>query len=499
MIDRRAFLQACSAATLALPGAHGAEPDAVIRKAMESARKAIPTAAADPERPVYHFHPPANWNNDPNGTIYYKGWHHLFYQFNPYGALWGHMHWGHARSRDMVNWEHLPIAIGPSEEKGETAIFSGGAILARDGKPRLFYTSIGRRDPQQWMVVPEDDDLLKLTKSPANPVLTLAAHGALKVGDWRDPFLFTETGQTYMVCGGNTSDRQRGGFGAVQLYRAENAELTSWKHLGPVFEYRNREIINIECPNLFKVDGKWVLIISPHKPCEYFVGSLDLSRPRFVPEVQGILDAGNDYASNISVDDNGRTILWLWGRTENPESKGWNSVMTIPRILSIGPDGFLRQQPAPEFEVLRGEPAAVPATALGETAAELPGISGDCFELEMEFAPARGTIGIELRRSRQRKAGVSIGISREGVLTVGTASTVIGRKDRYKLRIFLDKRVLEVYLDDGEAVVYGTVSADARREDLGVAVSAAGGGAQLVAGRLWPLKPAAFSLDRFRI
>jgi len=96
-----------------------------------------------------------------------------------------------------------------------------------------------------------------------------------EVSDWRDPFLFTEAGATYMVFGGNTTRQRRGGGGQVQLYRATNDELTEWKHLGPVFECRDREVINIECPNLFKLDGRWVLIVSPHKPCEYFIGSLD--------------------------------------------------------------------------------------------------------------------------------------------------------------------------------------------------------------------------------
>ncbi len=143
MPTRRHFLQ------LALSA------DPTLRQAFDATLKALPTAAADPARPVYHFHPPANWCNDPNGTIFYRGWHHLFYQYNPYGSLWGNMHWGHARSRDLVNWEHLPIAIGPSKDKGEDHIFSGAAILAKDGKPRVFYTSIGnKRAPEQWLAPP---------------------------------------------------------------------------------------------------------------------------------------------------------------------------------------------------------------------------------------------------------------------------------------------------------------------------------------------------------
>ena len=91
--------------------------------------------------------------------------------------------------------------------------------------------------------------------------------------------------------------------------------------------------------------------MSPQQPCEYFIGDLDLAERRFIPDTHGVLDAGNAYASNISVDDRGRTILWLWGRTNTAPEKGWNGVMVLPRILSIGADGLLRQEPAPEFEV----------------------------------------------------------------------------------------------------------------------------------------------------
>jgi beta-fructofuranosidase len=191
--------------------ARAAAPDPALVKAMDAVRAAIPTAESDPERPIYHFRPPANWTNDPNGTIFYEGWHHLFYQLNPFDSRIGNQHWGHARSRDMVNWEHLPIAIWPSAEYGERAIYSGGAILADDGRPRLIYTSIGRPQPEQWMMVPKDDDLIAWDKYP-KAVLTSAAHGPVNVGQWRDPFMFREAGQAYMVCGGNVQGG-RGGQG----------------------------------------------------------------------------------------------------------------------------------------------------------------------------------------------------------------------------------------------------------------------------------------------
>jgi len=92
--------------------------------------------------------------NDPNGTIYRDGWYHLFYQHNPYGDDWGHIHWGHARSRDLARWEHLPIALWPSAEKREAHCFSGCAAIDGTGRPMIFYTSIPdqggpRQGPEQ--------------------------------------------------------------------------------------------------------------------------------------------------------------------------------------------------------------------------------------------------------------------------------------------------------------------------------------------------------------
>jgi len=101
VISRRRLIQAASVAgALATRlGAADADPDLV--KATDSVLAAIPLAESDPDRPIYHFHPPAQWTNDPNGTIFYKGWHHMFYQLNPFAARLGSQHWGHARSRDM--------------------------------------------------------------------------------------------------------------------------------------------------------------------------------------------------------------------------------------------------------------------------------------------------------------------------------------------------------------------------------------------------------------
>lgn len=459
-----------------------------IAKAMESVSKSMALANADPNRPAYHFHPPANWMNDPNGTLFYKGWHHLFYQFNPYGAEWGHMHWGHARSKDLVNWEHLPIALAPATEKGEEHVFSGSAIVGADGRPKIFYTSIGKRDPEQWMAESVDDDLITWNRYSGNPVMKLDIHGGRRFADWRDPFVFQEAGKTYMVCGGNWNDRARSGSGVVQLYEATKPDMTAWKHRGPVFEYRDREVINIECPNLFRVGKKWVLLMSAHRPCEYFVGDLNLEIGQFLPETHGVLDPGTAYASNISVDDKGRTLLWLWGKTNTDPAKGWNGCLVLPRMLSIDTAGFLRQQPVPEVEQLRGEPLQTPAAELTEQGVRLG--NGDCVEVQ-----------ITLHAGSARRVGVRIAGSCEvafdrgsGLLMVGNTQKMMGTEQPMRLRVFLDRSVIEVYANDGEAAIFTTLSG--RKNDL-IEAFAIGGKGRMEQCIVWPMKSAEFRVDQF--
>lgn len=468
---------------------------------MEAVRAGIAKADSDPDRPVYHFRPPAQWNNDPNGTIFYRGWHHLFYQHNPFEAKWGHMHWGHARSRDLVNWEHLPIALWPSLDKGEEHVFSGGAILAADGRPRLFYTSIGKREPEQWMATPVDEDLIEWKKYPRNPVATVKLHGGHRVYDWRDPFLFREAGKTYMVTGGNENG-WRGGGGAVYLYEAVSGDLGQWKYLGPVFQYRNRQVVNIECPNLFRLGSRWVLLISPQKPCEYFVGDLDLARRKFVPDTCGVLDPGNSYASNISFDDRGRCLLWLWGMTDTNPEKGWNNAMVMPRVLTIGEDGYLRQNAVPEFNRLRGEIRTAPPAVLdAEPLALSETIAGDALEIQADFTLSNASaVGLRLR-SPGGGRGLRVGygpsaVFHDGMFLAGNASILLGRVKQLRIRVFLDKCVAEAYANDGSAAVFTTVEAGPK--DLGVEAYAEGGSARLDSFQAWRLKPASFSLDRYR-
>ena len=173
----------------------------VIADGTAAIETAVAKARADPTRPVYHFRPPAQWMNDVNGPLFHKGNYHIFYQLNPYKPHVGDgIHWGHARSRDLVYWEHLPLAIWPSTEKGETGCWSGTTCFNGTGQPMMFYTKASRLGSQreaaepfeQWAAI-GDDDLINWTKHPDNPILECERPDQPSFHwRWRDPFVFSE-------------------------------------------------------------------------------------------------------------------------------------------------------------------------------------------------------------------------------------------------------------------------------------------------------------------
>jgi sucrose-6-phosphate hydrolase SacC (GH32 family) len=124
--------------------ARGELTNEAIARAVAAVAAAAPRAQADPARPAFHVTAPAQWINDPNGPIFYKGFYHLFFQLNPFGDESGPKYWGHVRSRDLVKWEPLPIALWPSTEAGEAEVWSGCCTLNGLGEPMIFYTSIAR-------------------------------------------------------------------------------------------------------------------------------------------------------------------------------------------------------------------------------------------------------------------------------------------------------------------------------------------------------------------
>ena len=306
-------------------------------------------------KPAWHYRPEKNWINDPNGLVQYKGWYHMFYQYNPHGDQWGDIHWGHARSRDLLTWETLPPALAPATEKGEIHCFSGGCCKDEAGRPHFFYTSVGAEEngrdctygAQQWYAEPVDDDLLTLVQTEENAILD-SIHPGFHVRDWRDPCVLRHDGQYLMVLGGCVEER-----GCVLLYTSPDMRHWTYRHMLAISD--KADGIPWECPNLIPVDGKFALIYSPCTEVRVKTGLLD-EQLRWVEETDEVLEPERNgfYAPQAFTDEKGRALLIGWlPESDNVPHKGWSGVMSLPRELSINEDGFC-MAPIPGAEKLTG-------------------------------------------------------------------------------------------------------------------------------------------------
>ncbi len=367
--------------------------------------------------------------NDPNGTIRHNGWYHVFYQHNPFGDTWGHMHWGHARSRDLVSWEHLPIALAPDFALGEEHCFSGCIALDADGTPRLFYTSVafqGLRPLQQWRASPMDDDLATWRRDRI-PAITDVRHR-----DARDPFVFTWHGRTFLVFG--EPDR-------VPLYEAEGGDLGRLVDRGDFWTTAADPKRFCECPNVMPVGDELLLLLSPYGPVEWRLGGFDGAR--FTPRCDGRLDEHDSYyATNTLVDDAGRTVVLGWIR-HFPAGRGWSGCLALPRLVEPDAQAGIRQRLHPSHELLRRGGSI---RWMGDASADL----GDAVE-------CRGVL----------RGPATLTLAGHALIWDGSSLTVDGaayalRPGDLRLHVVADRSVVEVFADDGRTVVTRVTVADKR-------------------------------------
>lgn len=470
------------------------------------------TLAPDPHRPIYHFTPPRNWMNDPNGLIHWRGRYHLFYQHNPFGAFWGSMHWGHAVSGDLVHWQHLPIALAPTPGgPDEDGCFSGCAI-DHNGVPTIIYTGVRGENQLPCLATSMDDDLVTWEKHPGNPIIP-APPDVDGLVIFRDHTVWNEGGTWYQAIGSGFDDEG----GAALLYRSE--DLLSWQYLHPlaVGDKDSREPfwtgLGWECPDFFALGDRYALLVSAWDGKGHYVASftgeyrdhkLDITH-------QGLIDGGwSYYAPQKLIDSAGRRVLIGWLREERPVDQqvaaGWSGAMSLPRILTMRPDGTLGMRPAPEVDALRSDERTVPAQDL-ETGLDVPldGVAGDCLELELTLDPgSAASVGLHVRSSPDGTERTTIRFNREaGELVLdATASSTNGEtvsEDRVhrialpldgeslSLRVFLDRSVVEVFANE-RACLTARIYPE-RPDSTGIALFAEDGAARLLGLRAWDMSP----------
>ena len=227
--------------------------------------------ADDPYRPRYHFTPPFGWMNDVNGSIFWKGRYHIFYQHNPEGGYWKWMQWGHASSVDLVHWVHHPIALTPDHDVPDrNGCFSGGALVSREGVPTFIYHGV----PDGTCIATSDDDLLiTWDKHPANPVIPVPAPGEKGHGEYIvfDPCAWLE-GDTYYALIGNTIPGQIGDGTAL----FKSSDLAEWEFVRSFYQSR-REWTDAEedcaVPDFYPLGDKHMLLFCSHwQGTQYYLG-----------------------------------------------------------------------------------------------------------------------------------------------------------------------------------------------------------------------------------
>lgn len=415
----------------------------------------------DPQHPTYHYSPPANWMNDPNGLIYWKGNVHLFYQYNPFEPVWGNIHWGHAVSTDMLRWKHQPIALWP-DPKGADAggCYSGCAVVQND-LPTIIYTAVF---PEvQCIATSPTNDLVFWRKHP-QPVIAAPPKG-MHLEGFRDPCVWQEGKEWRMVLGSGLTDLG----GAMLLYRSVN--LLDWQYMGVLFNGDARVHDPLwtgtmwECPSFFPMGQKWVLIVSVSSPnggvhSIYYVGQYAVDK--FIPDgPPRLLDGGSGgcfYAPQTFIEGRGRRVMFGWLREariiDEQVKAGWSGAMSLPRYLSLSQKGELVCSPSSETRSLRKEHEKLSTPGVPSSQ-----VRGGSMEMVIRVPPlAEKWSGVHLSNSKNLKSGVLIGYDcvnsavvvdcRHAGGLISALPVKLSGLDDLVLHVFVDGSIIEVYLQD---------------------------------------------------
>ena len=434
------------------------------------------------DRPHYHFTPPQNFMNDPNGLVFFDGEYHLFYQHNPFGDVWGHMSWGHAVSRDLIHWEHLPVAL--HEENG-VMIFSGSAVVdwhntsnfGSPGSPPLVAIYTGHSETEQTQNIAYSTDRGRTWKKyEGNPVIAIGER------DFRDPKVFWHEPSRQWIMVTVLSDQHKVRFDG-------STALKHWSHLSD-FGPAGATDGQWECPDLFAlpVEGetgltKWVLKVDVLKGtgAQYFIGDFDgtqFTNDSSVDEIKRV-DFGEDFyaAQSWSDEPNARRIwiAWMnnWHYANDIPTSPWRGSFSIPREVRLrkDPDGIqLIQQPVEELKQLRHPLYHVTNMKMEEVNSQLAG-------LQMELAEEIKVVFV-LDSARELGLKICTGEDNETIIgyDAGLQELFIDRRlsgesafsDRFaevhraplrpeggkiELHIFVDSCSVEVFAEDGSRII----------------------------------------------
>lgn len=440
-------------------------------------------------RPVYHHTPAYGWMNDPNGMFYKDGVYHLYFQYNPYGSVWGNMHWGHSTSTDLMHWKFEGCAIVPD---AWGAIFSGSCVVDHEntagfGKEAVvaFYTSAKASpwgDVQSQSMAYSLDNGKTFVKYEGNPILTSSEK------DFRDPKVFWYAPGKHWVMMLAVGQH-------MEIYSSVN--LKEWKKESEFGAMQGAHGGVWECPDLVEIpvegtrEKKWVLIcnLNPGGPfggsaAQYFVGSFD--GKKFVnesPTQTKWMDWGKDNYATVTWNNapDGRCIAlgWMsnWQYANNVPTRQYRSANTLARDLTLYREGqelYLKSTPSVEVKKARGKKVSIPSFRVSEKH-EIVNLFEDnqgAYEVEILIQNAGASkIAFCLLNDKGEKVSMYYDLNRKQfVMDRSESGTVDFSKDfpavtvapanvdkELTLRLFVDRSSIEAFGEDGKFVMTNLV------------------------------------------
>jgi beta-fructofuranosidase len=386
-------------------------------------------------RPRVHLTPEAGWLNDPHGLHFIDGAYHLFFQHVPDSTDWRRdISWGHAVSTDLLHWETQPVALAPGD--GDEGCWSGCAVIDDDGRPVIFYTSVGEPDP----------DLGRVRLARRNGAGSSWAKGKVVVETaepgtrvFRDPTVFRDGDGWRMVVGSGLTD----GTACAQVF--SSSDLDNWRYDGLLHTRSVRAThpwtgSAWECPQLLRAvpsgdtSASDVLLVSiwdEHAPHDVAAASGRYAEGRFEQANWRLIAAGQGhFAATAFTDQDGRNCVFFWirGITNNGI---WAGAISVPYVITAE-DGDVRLAPHPALEAARVESSNTPGTAL-----DIEWTTGANGELSLVGTDGRARAMLELAHGRLRIT-----------VTGGAAPVEVGH-EAPTLRVLVDAQVLEVVADGG--------------------------------------------------
>ncbi|MCC7374681.1 MAG: GH32 C-terminal domain-containing protein [Verrucomicrobiales bacterium] len=470
-------------ATREMPQSGAGNADATARALREK-------LLGDPFRPGYHFVTPEGvcMPFDPNGALYWKGRYHLFYIFQDRR---GH-NWGHVSSTDLFHWRHHPTGL-------VDGMFSGNAFLNREGQPTICYHQVGQGNA---MAVAVDDDLNEWKKLESNPITPKTQPGDPNHDRYRswDPYGWLEGDTYYAIFGG-----ERPGLVKSPSLAGE------WKYVGDFLANTVPGVSlteDVSCADFFRLGDQHMLLCISHRlGARYYLG--EWKDEQFHPKFHEMLSWVDHtyFAPESLLDDRGRRIMWAW-MMDRPGFKtrsdaGWSGTMGLPRVLTLDRNGRLRMNPPEEIERLRYHPRQLHDVRIGaDTEVPLSEIRGNSLELEIEMRASQAAqFGVKVCSSPGGEEQTSIFYDAhekklvidtraasltEGPKVVESAPFSLDGRESLKLRVFVDKSVVEVFANDGRQAVARRLY-PSRPDSLGVSLFAKGGDARVAKVRAWDM------------